>query len=97
MVVDTINFTEKIGLTGRFDGNLRLVERFTRIGPSTLLYEAKIDDPTAFVKPWSVVVPMVRTDERMYEFACHEGNYSLPNILRAARASEQADGGREGR
>ena len=95
LLVDTINFTEQIGLTGRFDHNLHLVERFTRSGPNTLRYEANVDDPTAFVGPWSVVIPMTRTNEVMYEFACHEGNYSLPNILRAARASERSDEGEQ--
>ena len=91
LVVDTTNFTEKIGLTGRFDENLHLVERFTRVGPNTLLYEVHIDDPTAFEKPWAVALPMTKTDEQMYEFACHEGNYGLFNILRAARFSEQLE------
>ena len=73
-VVDTSNFTDKIGLTGPFD------------------YEVRIEDSTAFTAPWSVVVPMTRTSEPLLEFACHEGNYSLPNILKAARAAEQSDG-----
>jgi hypothetical protein len=90
LIVDTTRFTEKIGLTGRFDENLHLVERLTRTGPDTLLYEVRIDDPTAFTGPWSVTIPMTRTSERLYEFACHEGNYSLPNILSAARALEKA-------
>ena len=94
LVVDTSNFTDKIGLTGRFDENLRLVERFTRTSPNTLLYEVRIEDPTAFTAPWSVTVPWVRTNEPLLEFACHEGNYGLPNILKAARAAEQsAEGG----
>ena len=94
LVVETSNFTDKIGLTGRFDENLRLVERFTRTSPNTLLYEVRIEDPTAFVGPWSVTVPWVRTNEPLLEFACHEGNYGLPNILKAARAAEQsAEGG----
>ena len=93
LVVDTSNFTDKIGLTGRFDENLRLVERFTRTSPNTLLYEVRIEDPTAFVGPWSVTVPWVRTSEPLLEFACHEGNYGLPNILKAARADEQSEEG----
>ena len=89
LVIDTLNFSHKIGLTGRFDGNLHLTERFTRTAPDSLLYQVTIDDPTAFVTPWSVTIPMRRTTERTYEFACHEGNYSLPNILRAARLDQQ--------
>jgi hypothetical protein len=90
LVVDTTNFTNQIGLTGRFDQTLHLVERYTPVGLDILLYEVNIDDPTAFTKPWTVVVPMRRTDEQIYEFACHEGNYALPNILRGARFGEQA-------
>lgn len=89
LIIDTRNFSDKIGLTGRFDGNLHLIERFTRTEPDALLYEVTVDDPTAFVTRWSVTIPLQRTAERMFEFACHEGNYSLPNILRAARFAEQ--------
>lgn len=71
--------------------DLRLVERFTRVGPNTLLYEVTVDDPTFFTKPWTVRLPMIKTGEELHEFACHEGNYSLPNILRGARFQEQGD------
>jgi hypothetical protein len=96
-VVETSNFTDKIGLTGPYDENLHLVERFTRTSPSALVYEVRIEDSTAFTAPWSAVVPMTRTSELLLEFACHEGNYSLPNILRTARAAEQSDGTGQGR
>ena len=92
-VVDTSNFTDEIGLTGPFDENLHLVERFTRTGSNALLYEVRIEDPTAYTAPWSVVVPMTRTREPLLEFACHEGNYSLANILRTVRAAEHLEGG----
>jgi hypothetical protein len=90
LVVDTTNFTHEIGLTGNFDGNLHLTERFVRTGPTNLLYEATIDDPTAFAVPWKVSLPMRRIDSPLYEFACHEGNYALPNILRGARVGERS-------
>ena len=89
LVVDTINFTNAMGLSGRFDGNLHLTERFRRIDRNTLRYEVTIEDATAFVAPWTVVVPMRRVNQPLYEFACHEGNYSLPNILNGARAEER--------
>jgi len=89
LVVDTRNFSGNIGLTGRFDGNLHLIERFTRTDANTLLYEFTVDDPTAFTTRWSAAIPMKRTNEHIYEFACHEGNYSLPNILKAARFADQ--------
>jgi hypothetical protein len=94
-VIDTNNFRDEIG--GRFDGNLHLVERFTRTSANALLYEVRIEDPTAFTAPWSVVVPMTRSTEPLLEFACHEGNYSLTNILKAARAAEQSGGTGQGR
>ena len=90
--MDTRNFTHEIGLTGNYDGNLHLTERFTRADPKTLLYQVTIEDLTAFVRPWTVVVPMLKTNDPLYEFACHEGNYSLPNILRGARVEEQQSG-----
>jgi hypothetical protein len=96
-VVDTSNFTDEIGLTGPFDENLHLVERFTRTGPNALLYEVRIEDATAYTAPWSVVVPMTRAGEPLLEFACHEGNYSLTNILKTVRAAEQSAGTGQGR
>jgi hypothetical protein len=90
LVVETTNFTPQLALANRFDEHLRLVERFTRVGANTLLYEFTVHNPTFFTAPWTVRLPMTRTDEELYEFACHEGNYSLPNILRAARAEEAA-------
>jgi hypothetical protein len=89
LVVDTVNFTPTLALGGNLDGNLHLTERFTRAAHDTLRYEVTIDDPTAFVRPWTVVVPMRLTTDPVYEFACHEGNYSLPNILRGARVEER--------
>ena len=88
LVVDTTNFTDKTKFKGA-DENLHLTERFTRSGPDTVLYEFTVDDPTAFTRPWTGAFAMTRTTDRIYEFACHEGNYGLMNILRAARAEEQ--------
>ena len=67
---------------------LRLVERFTRVDADTLDYEFTIEDPTTFTRPLTVRLPMNRSDLPLYEYACHEGNYGLPNILRGARAAE---------
>jgi hypothetical protein len=95
LVIDTINFREEgIGaLNQRLQGtdrNLHVVERFTRVDADTLLYEFTVDDPPVWTKPWTVSTPMRRTDERMYEFACHEGNYSMTGILAGTRAGEKA-------
>jgi hypothetical protein len=88
-VIDTTNFTPEIRFSGNYDGNLHLVERLTRIDPDILLYEAMIDDASAFVGSWTIVVPMRKVNGPLYEFACHEGNYALPNILSGARAEER--------
>ena len=88
LVVDTTNFNGKTSFRGA-DENLHLVERFTRLDQNSLLYEFTVDDPTAFTRPWSVALPMTRTSDRIFEYACHEGNYALPNILRGARFQEK--------
>ena len=86
--VETTNFPEAVSFRGS-DEQLRVLERFTLVGPDTLRYEFTIDDPTAFTQRWTGAFTMSRTRDRIYEFACHEGNYGLMNILRAARAEEQ--------
>ena len=88
LVVETTNFTNKTTVRGSGE-RLRLVERFTRTGPRTLLYEFTVDDPASFTKPWSAALPMTKTDDRLYEYACHEGNYAMTGILRGSRAGEQ--------
>ena len=69
---------------------LRLEERFTHAGDGTLLYEVRVDDPTTWTRPWAFEVPMTPSAGPLYEYACHEGNYAMPNILSAARAEERA-------
>jgi len=89
LVVDTTNFTDKTHFRGA-DQNLHLIERFTRVDPNTILYEFTVDDPTAFTKTWKGQAPLVKTAGPMYEYACHEGNYSMFNVLKGARAQERA-------
>lgn len=72
--------------------NLHLVERFTRVDADTLLYEFTITDSTTWTSPWTVSYPMRKTADRMYEYACHEGNYGMTNLLAGARAQEHAAG-----
>jgi len=89
LVVETTNFIDR----GQFRGagaNMRLVERFTRTGPDTLSYEFTVTDPTTFTKPWTARVPLISSAGPIYEWACHEHNYGLANILSAARAEERA-------
>jgi hypothetical protein len=68
---------------------LHVTERFTLSAPDRLRYQFTIDDPESFVQSWSGESVMVRTDERMFEYACHEGNHSMGLVLRGARATEE--------
>jgi hypothetical protein len=89
LVVESTNFSQKSEFRGSRE-NLHLVERFTRVGPDTLNYEVTITDPTMWTKPWTAMVPLRRTDELIYEYACHEGNYrSMEGSLKGTRVLEQ--------
>ena len=70
--------------------NLKVTERFTRTGPDTILYRFTVDDPTTFTRPWTGEVPFNRMDELIYEYACHEGNYALSNVLSGERNKRAA-------
>ena len=95
LVVETTNFT---GKTSSFNPeitsavgsgeNLRLVERFTRVDAATLIYRYTVDDPVTFTRPFTVEQPMAATDWPLLEYACHEGNYAMPNTLAGARAED---------
>ena len=88
LVIETRNFNGKVGFRGT-DDQLRLVERFTRSGANTLVYEFTVDDPSVYARPWTARMPMARTDSRIFEYACHEANYALEDILRGARYQER--------
>ena len=88
LVVETTNFSDKTNVRGS-GSRLRLVERFTRADATTLLYEFTVDDAASFVTPWSAILPMSKSDDQIYEYACHEGNYAMTGILRGARATDQ--------
>ncbi|HVV44744.1 MAG TPA: hypothetical protein VHC72_06050 [Bryobacteraceae bacterium] len=94
LVIDTTNFTNKTKFKGS-DENLHLTERFRRTGPDTLLYRFTIDDPTAFTAPWTGEYPFIASQDRIYEYACHEGNYGLAGVLAGARAAEKEAGEKE--
>jgi hypothetical protein len=70
---------------------LKLVERFTRVDADTIDYRFTVTDPATFTRPWTAVTPMMRINEPLFEYACHEGNYAVPNMLRGARAQEQSE------
>jgi len=93
LVVDTTNFTDQTTLRGS-GSMLHVVERFTLSDADTLGYQFTIDDPASFVRSWSAEMVMLKTDGPMFEYACHEGNYSMTSVLRGARLGEK---GREGR
>ena len=89
LVVDTINFLRETSFRGS-SANLHLVERFTRVDADTLRYEFTVEDPTAWAKPWSAEIPMRLSEAPMFEYACHEGNYGMTNLLAGARVEEKA-------
>jgi len=88
LVVDTTNFTNKTRFRGSTE-NLHVVERFWRTDSRTLMYRFTVDDPQTWTKPWTGEYPWPATDQPVFEYACHEGNYALADILRGARAAEQ--------
>ena len=89
LVVETTNL--RSGALRGSTPTMNVIERFTRTGMNTLEYEVTVEDAATWTKPWTFVVPMVRNDGEVYEYACHEGNYGLYNILAAAAAA--ADSG----
>ena len=87
LVVETTNFLRETNfMRGATTPNLTLVERLTRVDADTLQYDVTVDDPTVWTQPWTFSVPMRRNPEPLYEYACHEGNYGLYNILAGAVA-----------
>jgi hypothetical protein len=93
LVVDTVNFIDRTNyewasIWTRPSESLHLVERFKRIDASTIEYTITVEDPTTFSRPWTAVIPISKLsdDTQIYEYACHEGNYAMPNLLRGGRA-----------
>ncbi len=92
LVVETTNFKDQIAYRNGNGETLRLVERFTPKGPTTIEWSVTVDDPATWTKPWTFAMHLTKKDatQRPFEYACHEGNYGLSNILSAARAEERA-------
>ena len=88
LVVDTTNFTNKTQFQGSSD-KLHIVERFRKIDENTLLYRFTVEDPDTWERPWTGEYPWVRSEEQIFEYACHEGNHAMENVMRGARASER--------
>ena len=89
LVVETTNFNDKTRLRYGGSENTHAVERFTRVSEDWIDYQYTITDPTVYTKPFTVAIPMPRRNDRIYEYACHEGNHSMVGILSGARADEK--------
>ncbi len=89
LVVETTNFTEKTAFRGTSE-KMKLIERFRRMDPDTLIYQFTIDDPSTYPRPWTAEVPVTKTEGPMFEYACHEGNHGMRGALAGARAEEAA-------
>ena len=98
LVVDTTNFSDQADFWAPGSGSMRflggggrlhLTERFTRVDADTIDYRFTVDEPTTWTRPWTVAVPLTRTDDLIYEYACHEANYGLEGVLSGARAQER--------
>ena len=89
LIVETTNISPLQVLRGiPPTERLKVIERFTRVDEETILYEFTVDDPTTYAQPWGGEVPFRKVDHLLYEYACHEGNYALTNILSGARYLE---------
>jgi hypothetical protein len=88
LVIDSTNFSDKSNFRGSRAG-LHLVERFRRVDAQTLEYSFTVEDPATWTRPWTVQFPMAKSIGDIYEYACHEGNYGLQNILKAGRATDK--------
>jgi hypothetical protein len=88
LVVETTNFSDKTRFRGSTE-NLKVTERFTRLDARTLRYQFTIEDPATWTRPWTAEYAWPLTNDLMYEYACHEGNYAMGNILRGARLKEK--------
>jgi len=89
LVVDSTNYKPGSFMSMSSE-KLHVIERFTRTGPDSLKYEITVDDPGTWTKPWSLMIPLKQSQDRVFEYACHEGNVGLAGILKGARAEERA-------
>ncbi len=99
LVIETTNFTDKDAIgsngagypgdPGHHSADMKLIERLTRVDANTLNYQATIDDPKTWTQPWTILIPLKRDDKyQLFEYACHEGNIAMGDILSGARADE---------
>ena len=95
LVVDTTNYRDEVryasfNCCGPAGEGMHIVERFRRVDENTIDFRYTVDDPSTYTRPWTVAVPMTRMEDQIFEYACHEGNYSMEDVLKGARAEEQA-------
>ncbi len=88
LIVETANFSDKTNFRGS-GADLRLVERFRRVDADTVEYEFTVEDPAVWERPWTGMLPFTKTDAPIYEYACHEGNYGMTNLLIGARVDDR--------
>ena len=88
LVVETTNFSNKNSFRGSSE-NMKLIERFRRADADTLIYQFTVEDPDTWARPWTVEIPVTRSQGRLFEYACHEGNYGMAGGLAGARAEEK--------
>jgi hypothetical protein len=88
LIVETTNFKDQTAYRGADGATLRLIERFKPVGPGTVEWSVTVNDPSTWVRPWTFAMDLTKKDQSQqpFEYACHEGNYGLHNILSAARA-----------
>jgi len=90
LVIETANFTDMFMFAAQgASADMKLTERFTRVSDDTLMYRFTVDDPKVWTRPWTAEVPWKKSIGPIFEHACHEGNYSLTNLLRGAREDEK--------
>jgi len=103
LVIETTNFRfndrSRFGVqyNGMTDQNLRIIERFTRTGPDSIVYRATVEDPSVYTRPWTMEASLEKSNEPIFEYACHEGNYAMAGILSGARAEEKQAANKHGR
>ena len=90
LVVETTNYSPTSYVQGSSD-NLRLVERFTRVSADVVQYEVTLTDSATWTAPWTAMIPLRRSPDPIFEYACHEGNIGMAGIMAGARALEQAE------
>ena len=93
LVIDTTNFSPKSEFMGSHE-DLHLTEKFTRTSAEILDYEFTVNDPTTWIAPWTAMIPLKLKDELIYEYACHEGNEAIPDMLRGHRFEEREAAGK---